>query len=436
MRRRLLPGAPGVPRAAPGARKSAVEPAHKSAHKAGHELALKPTTPSSCFAIATPGFEPVVAAELRALGFNDAAIEQGGVAFSADSGGVFIANLQLRSATRVLVRVAEFTAKSFAELERRAKPVAWKSYVKSDARAEFRVTCKKSRLYHSDAVAERLTRSLVTAVPGVEVGRAAKDDGEDDSDGAPKPASQPASRSQQAAPSQLFVVRFLHDVCTISADASGELLHRRGYRLATAKAPIRENIAAGCLLALGYDGTQPLIDPMCGSGTFAIEAALIARKIPPGINRRFACELWPGFDAPGAERARAGARSGITSSAPAPIHASDRDAGAIEATIANATRAGVVADLVVGKIALSGIESAGAHGILVANPPYGARVGERDPLRNLYAQLGNVARGNLPGWRVALVSAERALEAQTKLPFEELVRFSNGGIKVRLIATR
>lgn len=385
----------------------------------------------SCFAIATPGFEPVVAAELRALGFTDGVAEQGGVAFSADASGVFVANLHLRTATRVLVRVAEFTAKSFAELERRAKPVAWKAYVKPGWRAAFRVTCKKSRLYHSDAVAERLTKSLVAAVHRVEVGRASKDDADEDGGGGLRSASPSTSQS----PPQLFVVRFLHDVCTISVDSSGELLHRRGYRLATAKAPIRETIAAGCLLALGYVGTQPLIDPMCGSGTLAIEAALIARKIPPGMHRTFACEQWPGFDSAGATKARAAALQGIVAAARAPIHASDRDAGAVEATLANAARAGVSADLTITKTALSGIESSGARGILVANPPYGARVGERDPLRNLYAQLGNVARAKLPGWRVALISAERSLEAQTKLPFEELVRFSNGGIKVRLLAT-
>jgi len=372
----------------------------------------------SCFAIVTPGFEPVVAGELRALGMTDAVAESGGVGFSADTRQLFAANLHIRAATRILVRVAEFTAKSFAELERRAKSVAWKTYVTPRSRVAMRVTCKKSRLYHSDAVAERLTKSLVAAIPSVEVGKAPKDDTEDEGAG-----------------EQLFVVRFLKDVCTISVDSSGELLHRRGYRLATAKAPIRETIAAGCLLALGYDGTTAIIDPMCGSGTFAIEAALIARRIAPGINRRFACERWPGFDAGAAKVERAGAQAAMLTNAPGPIHASDRDAGAVEATIANAARAGVAADLTVSKTALSGIESAGAGGLLVANPPYGARVGERDALRNLYAQFGNVARAKLPGWRVALVSAERSLEAQTKLPFEELVRFSNGGIKVRLIAT-
>jgi putative N6-adenine-specific DNA methylase len=378
----------------------------------------KPATapPRDCFAVVTPGFEAVVEREMRALGFADLAPEEGGVAFRADDRALFAANLQLRTASRVLVRVAKFTARSFAELERRAKPVPWKAYLGAGRSAAFRVTCKKSRLYHSDAVAERLVRSLTAALPGVDVVPAAGDD-------------------ESGAGPQLFVVRLAHDVCTISADASGELLHRRGYRLATAKAPIRETIAAGCLLALGYDGLMPMMDPMCGAGTFAIEAALIARNIAPGIHRTFACEDWPKFDAVASKVVRADAKAAERAALVAVIVASDRDAGAVKAARANAERAGVASDISVAERALSALEAPPGRGLLVANPPYGARVGDSGDLRNLYAQFGNVARAKLPGWRVALVSADRALESQAKLQFKELVRFSNGGIKVRLIAT-
>lgn len=171
------------------------------------------------------------------------------------------------------------------------------------------------------------------------------------------------------------------------------------------------------------------------AGTFAIEAALIARNIAPGIGRTFACESWPGFDADAARQSRVDAKAAERASAAAPIFASDRDAGAVKATLGNAARAGVTADLTVTECALSAIEPPSGVGMLIANPPYGARVGDASDLRNLYAQFGNVARTKLGGWRVALVSAERSLEAQTKLPFAELVKFSNGGIKVRLVAT-
>lgn len=408
--------------------KPAVKPVAKPVQKSAAKLVAvpavipvaKPAAPQfrDCFAIVTPGFESVTEGELRSL--SVAAIEKsaGGVSFRADDRALVAANLQLRTATRVLVRVAEFSARSFAELERRAKPVRWRDYLPTGRNVAFRVTCKKSRLYHSDAVAERLAKSLMAAAPNAKVVRAGGGDDEDES---------PAA--------QLFIVRVAHDVVTISADASGELLHRRGYRLATAKAPIRETIAAGCLLALGYDGSVPFIDPMCGAGTFAIEAALIARNIAPGIGRTFACESWPGFDADAARQSRADAKAAERALAAAPILASDRDAGAVKATLGNAARAGVTADLTVTECALSAIEPPSGVGMLIANPPYGARVGDASDLRNLYAQFGNVARTKLGGWRVALVSAERSLEAQTKLPFAELVKFSNGGIKVRLVAT-
>jgi putative N6-adenine-specific DNA methylase len=370
-----------------------------------------------CFAVVAPGFEPVVAGELRAMGITKASVESGGVAFSGGDRQLFEANLRLRAASRVIVRIAVFEAKSFAELERKAKGVRWKDFVRAGSRVAFRVTCHKSRLYHSNAVAERLATSVMNAVPGVNVGKAARD--EDDAD----------------TPGQLFVVRFERDVCTISADASGELLHRRGYRLATAKAPMRETLAAACLLALGYVGSTPLIDPMCGSGTIGIEAALIARRIAPGLNRSFACEHWPSFQVALAEKARSDARAEVRATAPHPIVVSDRDAGAVEATMANAARAGVTADLTVAKRAFSAIEVPSTPGLLFTNPPYGARVGEAAALRSLYASVGIVAREKLRGWRIAMLSANQRLEGQTKLPFKPLIAFSNGGIRVRLIST-
>jgi putative N6-adenine-specific DNA methylase len=399
----------------------AIGPAMKGA--ASRSIAVGPPKPErsrDCFAIVTPGFEPVVEAELKALGAAAPVAEPGGVAFSGNDRLLFDANLWLRAATRVVVRIASFRAKSFAELERHANKVPWRDFVAPKSRVSFRVTCRKSRLYHSDAVAERLATAVTKAIAGVVTGRAAKDD-EDET---------------ITTGEQLFVVRFDRDECTISADASGVLLHRRGYRLATAKAPIRETIAAGCLLALGYDGSEAFLDPMCGSGTLAIEAALIARRVAPGINRDFACERWPSFRANIAAEARKSARAAELARTSVGIAASDRDAGAVEAALANAKRAGVAADVSITRRALSSIDAAPAPGLLLTNPPYGARVGEAAPLRDLYASLGNVARGKLDGWRVALVSANRQLEGQTKLALEPVVAFSNGGIKVRLVSTR
>jgi putative N6-adenine-specific DNA methylase len=232
---------------------------------------------------------------------------------------------------------------------------------------------------------------------------------------------------------QLFVVRMDHDECTISVDASGELLHRRGYRKAVGRAPLRETLAAAMLVGVDWDARSPLVDPMCGSGTIAIEAATRARRIAPGLKRRFAAERWPESDANDWSAARATSEARVLPSAPGPIIASDRDAGAIEAAIANAERAGVGADITFTQRTLSALDVPPGPGLVISNPPYGVRVGETAELRDLFARLGQVAREKCAGWRVALLSADRALEAQTALPFREVLQTSNGGIAVRLI---
>ena len=335
--------------------------------------------------------------------------------------GLFEANLRLRTVSRVIVRIAEFRATAFHELERLARGVPWDAFVAAGGAVRLRVTCRKSRLYHSDGVAQRVADAITRRVGSVTL-----TGGKHDADDEPETAAPDQ-------PAQLFVVRFANDVCTISADSSGDLLHRRGYRLATAKAPLRETLAAAMLLAMDYDGSVPLIDPMCGAGTIAIEAALIARRIAPGIARTFSCERWPCAPAGKFANLRSSAQEQALPRAKSPIIASDRDAGAAAATLANAERAGVNADIEVRRGALSGIAPPAGRGLLVTNPPYGARVSARSEVRNLYAQLGNVVRAKCAGWTIGLLSADRAMEAQLKLPLSEAVRFRNGGIPVRLM---
>jgi putative N6-adenine-specific DNA methylase len=374
-----------------------------------------------CYAVVAPGLEQLAAAELRAIGLAPGTIEPGGVGFMATDAKLFEANLRFRTASRVIVRIAEFRATAFHELERLARAVRWDAFVAPGAAVRLRVTCRKSRLYHSDAVAQRVGDAITRRVDGVTVagaGRAPDDDAEDETAG-------PAA--------QLFFVRFQNDVCTISADSSGELLHRRGYRLATAKAPLRETLAAAMLLAVTYDGSVPLMDPMCGAGTIAIEAALIARRIAPGVNRAFSCERWPGAPMKDYAELRAAARAEVLPRTESPIVASDRDAGAAAATLANAERAGVAADIEVRRGALSGITPPTGRGLILTNPPYGVRASAGSEVRNLYAQLGNVARAKCAEWTLAFLSADRAMEAQVKLPLREALRFKNGGIPVRLM---
>lgn len=376
------------------------------------------------WAVASPGFEPLVQAELRALGFADATASTGGVSFRADGAGIARANLHARIASRIVVRLATFRATAFHELERAARKVEWGRVLAPGAAFQLRVTAKKSRLYHSDAIAERVADAIVRSVKGAtRGGPPAKDEEEAESSGEALPAAE----------SQLFVVRFDHDRCTISADASGALLHRRGYRLAVARAPLRETVAAAMLAAARYDASQPLVDPFCGSGTLLIEGAQLARRMAPGLSRSFAAERWPELRAEVWRAAREAARAEVLPRAAAPIIGSDRDEGAIAAAVANAARAGVSDDVQFVHRALSDLELPAGPGLVITNPPYGVRVGERSPLRDLYARFGQVMRAQASGWRVVLLSADRALDGHTGLGFRDLVRTSNGGIPVRIV---
>ena len=372
------------------------------------------------FAATAPGLEPLAAAELRALGAARASVEPGGVAFAGTLDTVYRANLWLRTASRVIARVGAFGARHFAALERHAERQPWERFLGPDARVRLRVTCRKSKLYHSDAVAERIARSIERRLGRKPAFDAAA--GADDAD-----VDEPPSEAQ------LIVARIVHDSCTLSVDTSGALLHLRGYRQATARAPLRETLAAAMLLGVEWVAEAPLVDPMCGAGTIAIEAALLARRIAPGAGRGFAFERWPGFDRARWDALLSDARAGELPSAPAPIVASDRDAGAIEAASANAARAGVAADVELARVALSAARSPGGRGWLVTNPPYGVRVGDRDRLRNLYAQLGNVARRSFAGWTIGLLSAEPTLDRQLGISLAEVFRTRNGGIPVRLL---
>lgn len=375
------------------------------------------------WAVAAPGVEALLEAELRALGFADANASVGGVHFNCNAEGLARANLHSRLASRIVVRLSQFKALAFHELERAARRIEWNRMLAANSAYRLRVTAKKSRLYHSDAIAQRVAEAIERAVPGARrVDGPARDDDEP-LDDAP----------QAGATGQLFIVRFDRDRCTVSADASGALLHRRGYRQALAKAPMRETLAATMLAAARYDVTKPLFDPFCGSGTLLIEAAMIARRIAPGSWRSFAAERWMEMPADVWKRLRAQAAEQVLPRAAAPIVGADRDAGAVAATLANAGRAGLREDIEVLQRPLAATELPPGPGLVITNPPYGVRVSERGPLRDLYATLGRVMREQGKGWRLAMLSADRMLEGHTGLRFTERLRTSNGGIAVRVV---
>ena len=367
----------------------------------------------SGYIVTAPGLEPLVRTEAERLGLSLGDSEPGGIEFTGSLHDVGRANLWLRTATRVLVRVADFSVRALGELERKGTELDWKRWLPRDRPVQIRVTSRKSRLYHQKAIAERLAVGLVKGGFTLAVKAAGEEDDE------------------SADPSQLLVVRLLRDHCTISLDSSGSLLHRRGYRLATAKAPLRETLGAALLAAGGWDRRAPLVDPFCGSGTIPIEAALLARGIAPGRQRPFACERWPSWDAKQWREELARADAAVLPKSPALILGADRDAGAIAAARANAERAGVAGDIEFRQQSLSDLAPPAGPGWLVSNPPYGVRVGDVKLLKGLYGRLGEIARGSLEGWRLMLLLPEQPLERPTGLSWKEQFRTNNGGLKVR-----
>jgi putative N6-adenine-specific DNA methylase len=346
----------------------------------------------------------LVAGELERIGVRPGRHIRGGVEFGATTRQLYAANVWLRTATRVVVRVATFTATSFRSLEQQAAGVEWDRWLADGVEPDLRVTSIKSKLYHTDAVAERLRRVAAPSTTG-------------------------------ATEHQRFVVRVDHDVVTISADASGRPLHQRGWRGPHAKAPLRETSAAALLLAAGWDGGSPLLDPMCGSGTIAIEASTIARGQAPGWQREFAFGQWPSFEPGTWASVAADAAASVRPHAGVAIVASDRDEGAVDATRRNAEHAGVAGDLTLRRASISELvrPTDNDPGWLITNPPYGKRASAGRDLRDLFARLGQVARAELPGWSIALLVHDRRLATHTGLAMVERLSFANGGLTVHLL---
>lgn len=367
------------------------------------------------FVVTAPGLEAFTAREMRALGLAGKRVGQptvGGLEFAGSLCDLYRLNLHLRTASRVIVRLGEFYAAAFSELRTKASHLPWERYLRPGQPVAVRVTCHQSKLYHSDAVAERVLGAIGDRL-GIPAEPAAWD--EDSSE----------------APPQGVVVRLSNNMCTVSMDSSGALLHRRGYRLATAKAPLRETLAAAMLLASGWNMEAPLLDPFCGSGTIPIEAALLVRRIAPGKKRHFAFMDWTSFEADLWAEEHAAALAAEREAMPL-LLASDRDAGAIRAAEANAGRAGIAGAITYTCQAVSAITPPPGPGWVVTNPPYGARVSADKDLRNLYAQLGHVLRLRCPGWQVALLCNSLPLLHQIQMPLDTSRSWVNGGLRVML----
>ncbi len=357
------------------------------------------------FLVATPGLEGPVCAEARAKGFKAKTVP-GGVTLKGGWPEVWRANLELRGPSRVLARLGAFRADHLSLLDKRARQFPWRDVLRPDVAFRVEVACKKSRIYHSVAAAQRIERAIADEL-GATV----------------SPEAEVCVRA-----------RIENDVCTIGVDTSGELLHKRGHKQAVAKAPMRETMASLFLRQCGFDGAEPVVDPMCGSGTFVIEAAEIAAGLNPGRSRHFAFEQLATFDPLAWEALRATESAAATG---VRFYGSDQDAGAIRMSRANAKRAGV-ADLT--EFQVCAIESlaapAGQPGLVIVNPPYGDRVGEKARLKDLYRALGETLLGRFAGWRVGLITSEPALAEATGLPFALTADpVLHGGLRVTLYRT-
>lgn len=355
------------------------------------------------FLVAAPGLDALIAAEAREAGFSGIEQVPGGARFQGGWRDVWRANLELRGPTRVLVRIAEFRAMHLAQLDKRARKVAWSQVLRPDLPVKVEATCRKSKIYHNKAAKQRIERAIAE-----ELGAPLADDA-----------------------AMVVKVRIEDDLCTISLDSSGEPLHRRGHKEAVGKAPIRESLAAMFLRQMGFDGSQTVLDPMCGSGTFAIEAAEIAAHLQPGRDRAFAFQELASFDAAAFEALKR----------PAPamervqFYGSDRDQGTVGMAQKNARAAGVADACAFACKPISEITppEGAAPGLIMVNPPWGQRIGLRKQLFALYGTLGTVARERFKGWEIGIVSPDAGLVKATELglkPVEPGVDM--GGTKVRL----
>lgn len=361
------------------------------------------SAPFEIFLVATPGLEAPLAEEARENGFSGATVTDVGVSFMGTWADVRRANLVLRGATRILARIASFRAMHLAQLDKRARKLDWAGMLRADVPVHVEASCRRSRIYHAGAAAQRVANAITDTL------------------GAPI-----------AENAQLRVmVRIEDDLVTISIDTTGESLHKRGFKEGVAKAPMRETMAAMFLRQCGYGGAEPVLDPMCGSGTFVIEAAEMALGLVPGRNRSFAFEHLPGFDA---DRWTAMRTANPARDTPTLFHGSDRDPGAIRLASENAARAGVAANT---RFIESSIEDltppAGPAGLVIVNPPYGTRIGTKGPLISLHRTLGTVLKTRFKGWRVGIVTADKELARATGLNFEPVPpAVLHGGIRVAL----
>ncbi len=369
------------------------------------------------FAACLPGLEPVLLEEVRAAVAASAQSAPGGVQWTGDLASMYRANLQLGLASHVLLRVGEFSVRSLGELVRKVAQLGWEEWVAAGEEVAVRATCRRSRLYHTGAVQQRVVEGIARRLGA-------------------RGARSEASTTVPAAEPITVVARLAFDRCQLSIDTSGAPLHRRGWRRQPGAAPVRADLARAALRTVGWAGDGLLVDPLAGVGTIAIEAAQLARGMAPGRMRSFAFERGALCDAALWQQVRAAADARVRPAAEPCVFASDRDARAIDALRDHAAHAGVAEDVSVEQAPLS---AAGvwarlpARGALVTHPPFGRRLGDRGGLRPLYRALGGIGRQLPPAWRLAWLAGDRRLARSAGISLRPAWMTDHGGAKVWLL---
>ncbi|MGI6722605.1 MAG: THUMP domain-containing class I SAM-dependent RNA methyltransferase [Anaerovoracaceae bacterium] len=338
-------------------------------------------------AATTFGLEAVVKREIQALGYQIISTENGKVTFAGDERAIVRANLWLRSADRVLIKLDEFRAQESEELFQRVKGYEWERLIPMDGK--FTVTCStvKSKLRSEPNNQKTVKKAIAMRLADF----------------------YSAGMLPETGAEYQIKLTLLKDRATITCDTTGAGLHKRGYRQNPVAAPLKETLAAAMVQLTYWREGRLLVDPCCGSGTIAIEAAMIGRNIAPGIQRHFVSEEW---DLPGEEmwkEERRQAYAAIRYDADVRILASDIDGEAVKAAEENAARAGVDDCISFARMDARRLQANEEGGIVITNPPYGERIGNRKDIESLYAGLREFFATN-PTWSLFLLTADKDCE--------------------------
>ena len=372
-------------------------------------------TPQAFFASCPRGLESLLAAELRGLGARDLQELPGGVTFQGDLRTCYRANLESRLATRVLIRLSRTPCRNDEDVYAAARALRWSDWFSEKQSIRVDVNAIRSPLKSLEFATLRIKDAVCDRFRADRGQRPDVD-----------------TRSPQVR-IQAFLDR---DSVTLYLDTSGEPLHKRGYRRDAAEAPLKENLAAGVLRLSGWDGREALLDPMCGSGTLAIEAALMALGIPPGHARGFGFERLAGFHAGTWNDVRGAALACAEKPRALPIHARDRYGDELKRARANFEAAGLSGCVELKQADILDTGAPAASGVLVANPPYGARLGEDSELAAFYPKLGDTLKKYYAGWRCYFLSGDTRLHRLIRLTATRKTPLFNGPIECRLYEYR